>query len=161
MAGALRLSSRFLKRHNSQVMKPLLLVAALLLTWPAYQATAQQRPPTPQATAERPAPVDSAAVLHQLFKHSRQIGILGVAVPSGLASGINGLRDSHQGRQIIGGISVGANVGLVAIIVANRIKFSRRREREAIEQLHHQQPLRPYVQRNYALALARATLPRR
>ncbi|AMR28934.1 hypothetical protein A0257_18730 [Hymenobacter psoromatis] len=142
-------------------MKPLLVIATLLLAWPAQQAAAQQGPPTPQATAERPAPVDSAAVLHQLFKHSRRFASLGVVASSGIASGTTNLRDPRRGHQILGGLVVGIDIGLLVVIWTNQVKFSRCREREAIEQLHHQQPLRPYVQRNYALALAKATLPRR
>jgi hypothetical protein len=159
----LRLSNTIIKRHNTQIMKSLLLIATLLFTWPTQQAAAQQVALTPLATAERPVPVpvDSAAVLHQLFKNERRFVLLGAAISTGVFNSINGLRSSRKAFQLIGGVGIGADAGLLVILVVDQIKFSRRREREAIEQLRHQQPLRPYVKKSYTLALAKATLPRR
>ncbi len=144
-------------------MKLLVLIATLLFTWPAQQAAAQHLPLTPQATAERPvpAPVDSAALLHQLFKHGRFIVLFGGVAALGISNGIHALDDPSKARQIIGGVAVGANTGLLVMMVINRIKFSRRREREAIDQLQRHQLLRPYVQRSYTMALVKASIPRR
>ncbi|QKG57304.1 hypothetical protein GKZ68_12140 [Hymenobacter sp. BRD128] len=129
----------------------LLLLAAALLTLPSRPAIAQRAPLT--------APLDSAALLHQLFKHERRIGLLGLGATTGVRSGLTALHDPSKTRQLIGGLAIGANSGLLVMLGINLIKFSRRREREAIEQLQQHQPLRPYVQKSYALALLKATVP--
>lgn len=143
-------------------MKHRLLVTALLAGL-GHQAAAQAAPVAPisSPTRQAAAPVDSAAVLHQLFRHSRRVGLLGLAATTGITAGMNALNDPRQGRQIIGVVAVGANTGLLVLMLVDRLKYSHRREREAIERLEQHQPLRPYVQRSYALALLKTTLPRR
>lgn len=141
-------------------MKHLFLAAALLLMGLHYRVAAQAVPLLPSSD-NRPAAVDSAALLHQLFKHERRIGLLGLAATTGVSSGLNALNDPSKSRQLIGGLAIGANTGLSVIMVVDRIKFSHRREREAIDQLQQHQPLRPYVQRSYALALVKASRPKR
>ncbi|MBO2032898.1 hypothetical protein J4D99_15990 [Siccationidurans ginsengisoli] len=144
-------------------MKYALLVAALLLMLATGRQAMAQRAPLPaQLIKDRSvaAPLDSAAVLHQLFKHSRRLGLLGLTASTGMTNGINALNDPRWGRQLLGGVSVGTSTGLLVIMLVDNLKFSRRREREAIEQLQQHQPLRPYVPKNYSLALLKAALHR-
>lgn len=144
-------------------MKQLLLIVALLLAGSDRWAVAQSTPPTTPATIATPtvAVVDSAALLHQLFKRERRIGLLGLVATTGLSNGINTLNGLGEVRQFIGWTAVGANTGLLVIMVVNRIKFNRHREQEAIDQLRQHQLLRPYVRRSYTLALVKASRPRR
>lgn len=140
-----------------------LLLTALMLAGLGRRAVAQSTPlnTPPSSGNATAASVDSAALLHRLFKHERRIGLLGLTATTGVSSGLNALNDPSKSRQIIGGITVGANTGLLVIMLVDRLKFSRRREREAIDQLRQHQPLRPYVQRSYALALVKAGQPQR
>jgi hypothetical protein len=144
-------------------MKQLLLLVGVLLTTPSYRAIAQQTLPTPQPSVQvvPPLRVDSAAVLQQLFRHNRRIGLLGLVATTGISTGINALNDSRGWRQAIGGVAIGANTGLLVVGLVERLKFSRKREQETIERLRQHQPLRPYVQRNYTAALIHATTQHR
>jgi hypothetical protein len=73
---------------------------------------------------------------------------------------MNALNDPSRGRQLTGGMAVGASTGLPVIMLVERFKVSRRCERKLIEQLQHHQTLRPYVHQSYALAFLKATKPR-
>lgn len=144
-------------------MKRLLLFAGVLLTMSSYRASAQQALPSPSPRVPEVVPVrvDSAAVLQQLFRQNRRIGLLGLAATTGISAGINALNDSKDWRRAVGGVAIGANTGLLVVGVVQRLKFSRKREQETIERLQQHQPLRLYVQRRYTAALIHASTQRR
>lgn len=138
-------------------MKILYSLAVLLTLGSLLPAAAQRAAALQPAT--RPLPLtheDSLAVLHHLFRHERRGGREGtvadaVVLPLNVVALI-----SKQGTDFQRGLQF-ANVAVFAPLLVTSIlrwaRYSKRREREAVERFEQRlwQPL--YLQRSYALAL--------
>lgn len=138
-------------------MKLPVLLAALLGLGAALPSQAQQAgAPVPLSSLPRLTHADSVAVLHRLFRHERRGGRIGaiadaVVVPTNVAALASGQgTDFQRGLQFV---NVAAFSPLLVGNIVQWVRYSKRREREAVERFEQQlvQPL--YLQRSYALAL--------